>query len=329
MSHTILKEGDEGVRLVIKDVEPTRTHQNQTRSPVHVVYGGAHLYKSGVERKLGAIALDAVKKYAGTVEDFALVFGFSRSNDEHPSTKTNFATEVYSKTIAKLEREPVEDYRIDFEDGYGFREDAEEDADAISAATELATSFEERTLSPFCGIRIKAPSHETYGRSVRTLHVFLENFLAQSNGALPPNFAVTLPKVTHRREVKDLVKHLSAIEKKNDLSRGAIAVEIMVETPESLIDGKGRFALPAIVKAANGRCVAVHFGAYDYTSLLGISADHQRIDHPACDFARQIMLSTLSPLGIRLSDSVTTELPVEMFRGKSLTKKQVAANADT
>jgi hypothetical protein len=35
----------------------------------------------------------------------------------------NLAAPVYSRVIEKLKREPVEDFRIDFEDGYGNRPD--------------------------------------------------------------------------------------------------------------------------------------------------------------------------------------------------------------
>ena len=37
---------------------------------------------------------------------------------------------AWDRMLAKLDREPVEDYRIDFEDGYGVRPDAEEDEHA-------------------------------------------------------------------------------------------------------------------------------------------------------------------------------------------------------
>ena len=35
-----------------------------------------------------------------------------------------------ARVVDKLKREPIEDYRLDFEDGYGTRPDAEEDGHA-------------------------------------------------------------------------------------------------------------------------------------------------------------------------------------------------------
>ena len=60
--------------------------------------------------------------------------------------------DVYNKIIKKLEREAVEDFRIDFEDGYGNRPNEEEDQTAQAAALEVAKGFRDETLSPFVGI---------------------------------------------------------------------------------------------------------------------------------------------------------------------------------
>ena len=90
------------------------------RSPVHVVYGGAHLFKSDTPQKLGKIALKNLRQYAPSVEHFAEAFNLN----------LEIAETVFERVTAKLSGEAVEDFRIDFEDGYGFRKDAEEDADA-------------------------------------------------------------------------------------------------------------------------------------------------------------------------------------------------------
>ena len=100
----------------------------------------------------------------------------------------------------------------------------------------------------------------------------------------------------------------------------------MIETPGSLIDEKGRIALAELVEAAGGRCHSAHFGAYDYTSALGISAAHQHLRHAACNFARQMMLIALAPLGIRCVDSVTTKMPVPIHRDEKLTDEQKDEN---
>ena len=99
----------------------------------------------------------------------------------------------------KLQREPVEDFRLDFEDGYGNRPDAEEDGHAESAAVEVAAGARRGTLPPFVGIRIKNLGDELRERALRTTHLFLERLLKDTGGRLPPNFVVTLPKITHER----------------------------------------------------------------------------------------------------------------------------------
>ncbi len=102
-----------------------------------------------------------------------------------------YAKDVRRRVNEKLGREPIEDLRIDFEDGYGVRDDAEEDA-AARAAGELAG----RLPVPFVGLRCKSLEAPTRRRAVRTLRVFLDAL-----GTLPPGFVVTLPKVSAVEQV--------------------------------------------------------------------------------------------------------------------------------
>lgn len=322
MSKTILHEGDEGVSLIIREPKPrlrrkdAKTAAVAARSPVHVVYGGADRYSSATPAKLGRIALAAFETFAVNGRAFAEIFGLD--------AKT--AALVFQRTTAKLRSEPVEDLRIDFEDGYGFRPDTEEDADAERCATELAAAFRDGSITAFSGFRIKSYTAETRDRARGTLNIFLDEFLELTKGKLPENFVVTLPKITDKKEVTAFCRDLKKIEKMAGIKESSIKVELMVEHPLALIDRKGDLALRSVVEAARGRCAAVHFGAYDYTASIGIAASHQDIAHPACDFARQMMLAALSPLGIRLSDSVTTHIPVPVHRGEKLSAKQKAAN---
>ena len=224
----------------------------------------------------------------------------------------------YNRTIEKLKREPVEDFRIDFEDGYGIRSDEEEDNHALLASDELA-----KATLPFCGIRIKSFQPETFKRAVRTLQLFLDNLLEQTGSVLPENFVVTLPKIKRVGEVEVLCKLLDEFEKEGNqdgLKQNSIKIEIMIETPEAI------FSMQNLAIAAKNRLVAAHFGAYDYTASFGITAVHQHLKHPACDFARNVMQISLSPLGIRLSDSVTTEMPVPVHKGENLSVNQIKEN---
>ncbi|MCW5958837.1 MAG: hypothetical protein KIS76_01670 [Pyrinomonadaceae bacterium] len=325
------------------------TIRSMGRQPVHVVYGGAHLFSAEATEKLGRIALRSIETYAPNFVEFARAMWLNGADSlpvydsairslelrlvENPeeikreNVHAWFAWTVYQKTLEKLKREPIEDIRIDFEDGYGIRSDSEEDEHAILASNELAKALAANLLPEFCGFRIKSLAPETRARAIRTLDLFLINLLQQSRGKLPQNFVVTLPKITRKEEVEALSELLSEFESKNDLPNCSIGIEIIVETPQVLIDRNGQIALRSIVDAANGRCRSAHFGAYDFTASFGIAGNHQHLQHESCIFARNIMQLALAPLDIRLSDSVTTEMPVAVHRGEDLSEKQIAENA--
>jgi citrate lyase beta subunit len=225
-------------------------------------------------------------------------------------------TAVHDRVRLKLETEPVEDYRIDFEDGYGQRPDAEEDATAVSAAREVAQGLTQKTLPPFIGIRIKPLNEEQRVRALRTLDLFLTTLLDETKRRLPGGFVVTLPKVTIPEQAQALSRVLEVFERRAGLPPQSLRFEIMVETPQSVIGPDGRAALPAIVTAGGGRILGVHFGTYDYTAGCGITAAHQSVTHPSCDFAKHIMQVSLAGTGILLSDGATNVLPVPVHRPK-------------
>lgn len=267
------------------------------RQPVHVVYGGAHLFKSDTARKLGKLAERTLADYAPNAATLAEAVGIRR----------DLAATVYERVVEKLHREPVEDFRIDFEDGYGTRSDADEDAAADAAAAQLAKGLQEGTLPPFIGLRVKSFGGETRQRALRTLHRFL-----QAAGKLPEEFVVTLPKITALEQVSAFMEALAPYPD--------VGVELMVETSLSLRN------LTEMVELAQGRCVGAHFGPYDYTSSLGITSHNQHLLHPACYFARSTMLMTLAGSGIALSDGPTNVLPVPPHRGDELTEMQKSEN---
>lgn len=318
------------------------------RSPIHVIYGGANLFTSDTPQKLGKIALKTLKTYAPNFAEFARAMWLSGaetfpiyedeiqkletqlSENAENIKKENFAAwlawTIYRRTIEKLETEPIEDFRIDFEDGYGFRSDEEEDAHCISASNALADSLREKTITPFCGFRTKSFAPETVRRAIRTLDLFLTNLLEKTVGILPENFVVTLPKITDKQEIEILDDLLSEFERRNNLEKGAIKIEMMIETPQAIVNKNGEIALQSFVEAGKNRVNSAHFGAYDYTASFGISGTHQHLQHDACKFARQMMQIALSPLNVRLSDSVTTEMPVPIYKGENLTNEQRTEN---
>jgi citrate lyase beta subunit len=296
------------------------------RQPVHTVYGGAQLFRFDSVPKLGSLALKAFAEHAPSAGAFAAAIGLAAPEGTPPA---EFANTVHARVKAKLEREPVEDFRIDFEDGYGNRPDPEEDGHAQSAAHEVARGLKEGTLSPFVGIRIKPLSPELAERSLRTLDLFVTTLL-RSARRLPPGFVVTLPKVTMPEQVAVLVRALAALEKRHKLQPGALRLELMVETPQAVLNGRGVAALPGLVAAAKGRCVGAHFGTYDYTAACRITAAHQTMTHPACEFAKQVMQVVLAGTGVNLSDGATNVMPVGPHRqtpgGPPLTQEQQLKN---
>jgi citrate lyase beta subunit len=293
--------------------------ESDRRQPIHTVYGGAHLFKSDTARKIGDVALRALQEYAPQASVLTECLGLPREIGET----------VYERVVAKLKREAVEDFRIDFEDGYGNRPDAEEDGHAVSAAEEVATGLSARTLPPFVGIRIKPFNDELSARSLRTLDLFLTTLAARTERRLPDGFVVTIPKVTVAEQVGALTRALELLETRLGFPAGSLKVELMVETTQSILDRAGHSPLPAFVAAAKGRCTGAHFGTYDYTASCNITAAYQTMDHPACDFAKSVMQVTLSGTGIHLSDGATNVMPVgphRVSKGGTLTREQQDEN---
>jgi len=291
------------------------------RQPVHVVYGGAHLYRAESPQKLGKLALTAMETHGYDDDAFASLVGLR---------EPGLAGELGARVREKLQRDPIEKTCIDFEDGYGPRRDGEEDAEATRAAGELANAAGSSAASAtIVGIRIKALAGFTAARAARTLEIFLSTLLRTTLGVLPEGFTVTLPKVSGVEEVAALADLLSAHEARLGLADGRIGIELMVETPRALLDADGRVALPSIVAAARGRCVAAHLGAYDLTASLGVTAGAQRLDHPACELARLLMQMSLAGTGVLVVDGATTVLPIARHRvaaGAPLDDQQIAAN---
>ncbi|MBI3404618.1 MAG: phosphoenolpyruvate kinase, partial [Acidobacteria bacterium] len=293
------------------------------RQPVHTVYGGAHLFKSDTPRRLGELALRSLEDYAPHADTFARALGMSVSPE--------MAGKIHARVQEKLRREPVEDFRLDFEDGYGNRPDAEEDGHAVSAAREIAAGLTAGTLSPYIGIRIKPFTEELRERSLRTLDMFLTALLEKTGGKLPPNFVVTHPKVTLPEHVAALADAFDLLEPALHLERGALKMELMIEVTQAILNSRGESNLPLLLAAARGRCIAAHFGTYDYTASCSITAAHQRMDHPACDFAKHMMQVAYAGTGIWLSDGATNIMPVPVHRapeGKSLTQDQQNENRE-
>ncbi len=295
--------------------------ESNRRQAVHTVYGGAHLFKSDSAQRLGKVAVRSLEEYAPDAASLAQVLGMEGD--------AQLAWKVYDRVVEKLRREPIEDFRLDFEDGYGNRPDAEEDGHAASSAGEVARGLAENSLTPFLGIRIKPLNEDLRARSIRTLDIFLTALIAETGGKLPANFVITVPKIQLPEQMSAAVRFFELIEQRNGLTSGALKIEPMIETPQAIIDQHGQIAIASLIDAAEARCDSIHFGVYDYTANCGITAAYQAMRHPACDFARQVMLVSTAGTGVHLSDGATNILPVGPHRaseGNPLTKEQLEQN---
>ena len=300
------------------------------RQAVHTVYGGANLFKFDSAKTLGERALDTFNLYAPDFISFGRIFGMDGINQvdgymhvdeirqryeslpdgERKKHPARLSYEVYNKVIRKLQTEAIEDFRIDFEDGYGNRSNEEEDKTAMEAAREVAKGMNENSLPPFIGIRIKPFTEEMKERGLRTLEIFVTTLVQESNGLLPNNFVVMLPKVTIPEQVSTLVSFFEILEDELGLEEDTLKMEMMVETTQSIMDADGVNPLFRFIKASKGRCIATHFGTYDYTASCSITAKYQEMDHPVCDFAHHMTKVALAHTGIWLSDGATNTMPI-------------------
>lgn len=267
------------------------------RQPAHTVYVPADRVSTDTVASWGRRARHLLDAHAPAAGDLAAVFDVDAAA----------ADQVRERVADKLSTEPIEDLRIDFEDGYGSREDDEEDRDAERAARVAGDS----SAPAFVGLRVKSFADGAHRRAIRTLDGFVSTLLDTTGGTLPDGFVITFPKVIAAAHVEAFATLLDRLEHALGLPERRLVFEIQVETTESVIDHAGRITLPALVRAAGGRMVGAHFGVFDYTAACGLPGDQQRLDHPACDFARNVMQVTLAGTGVRLSDGSTNRVPAD------------------
>lgn len=266
------------VALSSADEERARRYPGDrlTNQPVHTCYVPAHQFRPDIVAYWGTTALATLHAHADLDDP------------------------IYQRVARKLATQPVEDLRIDFEDGYGAPDDDTEDADAIRAARALPDT-------PYVGLRVKSfDTAALRARSIRTLDLFLTTLA----GHLPSGLLITFPKVTDVRQVEVFVALLDHLEANLALPAGTLAFEIQVETPQAIVDSSGRIALPGFIAAGQGRVRGLHFGTYDYTAGLGLPSASQHLAHAACDFARHLMQISAAGTGVWCSDGSTNVLPV-------------------
>jgi len=268
-----------------------------SRQPVHTVYVPADRYAPALPSEWGAAALAAVEAQGGMA---AVV--------RELGVPEELAPDVATLVEAKLRTEPIEDLRLDFEDGYGDRGDEAEDADVRRAAEQLLAAVDAGVAPAFVGIRFKCFEEPTRARGIRSLDVFLATLLEA--GDLPDGLVLTLPKVTTVAQVEAMAHICHRFEEHYGLTPGRLRFEVQVETPQLILGPEGTSPLAAAIHAAEGRVSGLHYGTYDYSASLGIAAAYQSMEHPAADHAKNVMQVAAAQTGVRLSDGSTNILPV-------------------
>ena len=268
-----------------------------SRQPVHTVYVPADRYTPELSAVWGREVLAAVDAVGG-LEALGVAVGLD----------ADLAADVAPRVREKLEREPIEDLRIDFEDGYGDRGEHVEDAEAVRAAKRVIAAGGAGFAPPFIGIRFKSFEAPTRARGIRTLDLFVTALV--EHGGLPDGLALTLPKVSAVTQVQAMAEVAGALERALGLPEGRLRFEVQVETPQLILGVDGISPVARLPLVVPGRISGLHYGTYDYSAALGIAAGYQSMDHPAADFAKHVMQVAVAGTGIRLSDGSTNILPI-------------------
>lgn len=266
------------------------------RQPVHTVYVPADTFSGDLAQEWGRRALAATEHLGGPAGLAGLLL------------PADLAEQVAPRVRAKLETEPIEDLRLDFEDGYGDRGDETEDRDARAAVAAITRAVTDATAPPFLGIRFKSLEASTRARGLRTLDLVVSGLVEA--GGLPDGLVLTLPKVSTVAQVDAMVGVCERLEAAHGLPAGRLRFEVQTETPQLVLAADGTVPLARVLHRAPGRVSALHYGTYDYSASLGIAAQHQSMDHPAADHAKHVMQVAVAGTGVHLSDGSTNIVPV-------------------
>ncbi len=284
-----------------------RPGDSARRQPVHTCYVPADRADAGTPRSWGRAATAVLDAHVPDAETLAGLTGATAGQ----------AAEVLPRVRAKLAAQPVEDLRVDFEDGYGLRDDDEEDGAADAAGRTLA-AWRDGSTDPatahrggapiVAGVRVKGLQPETRARGLRTLDRVLAAAVAA--GGLPDRFVVTWPKITSVAQVRAAVVVAERLEADHGLAPGTVRLELQVEMPQAVLAADGSATVAGCVQAGAGRVEGLHYGTYDFSAAMGVGPLDQALDHPLADHAKTVMQLAAAQTGVRVSDGSTNVLPV-------------------
>ncbi|MEU7630525.1 aldolase/citrate lyase family protein [Nocardia sp. NPDC049220] len=277
-----------GIDAILDAVDAQLRHSypgsTGTKQPIHTVYVPADRVAEQTPREWGMAAVELLDRH-------------------HDLLATLDGTESLPDVRARLAQNPVQDLRIDFEDGYGFRADAEEDRAAVAAGGVLA-AWAREPGSPAAGIRMKGLGGGERKRALRTLELVLDGA-----GGVPAGFLFTVPKIRAAQQVTALTRLCAGLERGYGIAEGTLRFELQIESPQAIIAPDGRAPVAEMITLAEGRCSALHFGTYDYTAACGVAAPHQALDHPAADHAKAVMQVAAAQTGVWVCDGSTQIVP--------------------
>ncbi|KQR98968.1 aldolase [Williamsia sp. Leaf354] len=207
--------------------------------------------------------------------------------------------------IARLRRDPVDDLRIDLEDGYGNRPDDVEDAHARAAGEVLAhwsrTATGPRLTS---GVRCKGLGPAERRRGLRSMEMVLTGA-----GGVPDRFVFTVPKLRAVEQVDAVVALCEEIERAHGLGENTVRFELQIESPQAVIGFDGTATVAAAIHRSGPRLSGLHYGTYDYSAAMGVVSAHQSLEHPVADHAKAVMLAAAAQTGVWVSDGSTQVVP--------------------
>lgn len=251
-----------------------------TPQPVHTVYIGAADATATTPADWGAAATELL--------------------DAHRDLLVELGGEIAVDAVRdRLTSAPIQDLRLDFEDGYGRRPDEVEDTDARRAGHTLAALRTDR-----CGVRIKGLTSRERRRAIRTLELVLD-----AAGDVPPGFAFTVPKVRAAEQATAAVWLCEALEQAHGLPDRTLRFELQIESPQAILGADGTATVARALHSSDGRCVGLHYGTYDYSAACGIAPQQQALDHPVADHAKAVMLAAAAQTGVHVVDGSTQVMP--------------------
>ncbi|MYR05410.1 aldolase [Gordonia sp. SID5947] len=206
----------------------------------------------------------------------------------------------------RLQDNPIEDLRIDLEDGYGWRPDSVEDADARRAGEILAAWTQMRPHAPrSAGVRAKGLGDRERDRGLRTLELVLDGA-----GGIPDGFVFTIPKLRDVRQVDAVNLLCEGFERAHGLGEGQLRFELQIEIPQAVLGPDGRATLAEAIHRGRPRLTGLHYGTYDYSAACGIVSAQQSLAHPVADHAKAVMQAAAAQTGVWISDGSTQVVPV-------------------